>query len=51
MLNYPVPNINKSHVKIIIWSKYGHNAHFWPPYDNSKPKPVHEAQYQHTCHI
>ena len=28
MLNYPEPIINKSQVKIIIWSKDGHNAHF-----------------------
>ena len=28
MLNYPEPNINKSQVKTIIWSKDGHNADF-----------------------
>ena len=37
MLNYPVPNIIKYQVKLIIWSKGGHNAHFWPPYINLKP--------------
>ena len=28
ILNYPVPNVNKSQAKIIIWSKDGYNAHF-----------------------
>ena len=34
MLNYPLPIINKSQVKITGWSKDGHNAHFWPPHIN-----------------
>ena len=33
---YSVPINIKSPVKIIIWSKDGHNAHFWPPYINLK---------------
>ena len=51
MLNFSVPIINETLVEIIIWSEDGHNAHFWPSYINSKPKPVHEAYYQHTCHF
>ena len=38
MLNYPIIYINTSQVKISKWSKDGHEAHFWPPYTNSKPK-------------
>ena len=36
MLNYLVPVINKSQVKINSWSKDDHNSHILPPYINLK---------------
>ena len=42
MLNYPVLVTSESQVKIIIWSKHGHNAHLLTPIHQLEAKTVHE---------
>ena len=43
MLAYPVLFTSESQMKIIIWSKHGHNAHLLTCICYFEAKPVHGA--------